>query len=125
LRMGVRHPEAIGECAVVLWAYGMAPHRFLHKSAAIYGNLKGAQKGIDWQTLKDVAQTYPIHVLGGADDPLMQEQLSQWLAIKKIAPKTTIRILEGLGHIMTLDVATTLQHLIEMEVDTHEFAMPS
>jgi pimeloyl-ACP methyl ester carboxylesterase len=115
LRMVLKHPEKAGECASVLGAYALAPHKFLRRFATLAGNLRGVQQGIEWDDIKQVALAYKVHVLGGELDPLVQEQLAQWLAVKKIAPETKIRILGRHGHAMTVDGSGTAEHLVQME----------
>lgn len=114
-RMAFNHPEMAAECVAIVGAYAMHPQKMPYRLAAMMGNLRGVQKGVDWQDLKDVARGYEIHVLGGELDPLVKEQLPQWSEIKKLAPSTQIRILQGLGHALTIDSQGTAEHLAQME----------
>ncbi len=117
-RMVVRHPERAGECAAALAAYALAPHKLLHRAAAMTGNLRGVQEGIEWDVIKAIASAYAIHVLGGELDPLMQEQLPQWLAIRKSVPETSIRVIRGRGHAMTMHGDETAENLAQMESES-------
>ena len=114
--MSRRHPEKAGECMAVMGAYAMAPHKLAFRLAAIAGNLRSAQQGVDYQTIVDVAQAHPTLVLGGAEDSLMQAQLQQWLAVKKRAPDTQIRLLEKYGHTMTMAAQKVVEQLAIMEL---------
>ena len=97
-------------------AYALAPLRLPARVAAIAGNLRSTQEGVDWGTLKDVAQASRMHVIGGASDTLMQTQLPQWLALQKHAPRTQIRLLERYGHTMTIAAPKVVQQLAIMEL---------
>ena len=110
-----RHPEKIGQCAADIGAYALAPHLLPNRMAAIVGNLRGAQEGVDWETVKDVARGYHVHVLGGELDPLVKEQISQWVAITKYAPATKFRVLGGYGHTLSVDGSLAAEHLAQME----------
>lgn len=114
-RMFFKHPAKAAECAAVIVAYAVAPHKLPNRIAAMAGNVRGVQAGIDWAVVKAIAQAYPMHIVGGERDPLMQAQLPQLVALRQPAPNTSIRVLEGLGHAMTINSPETAGHLAEME----------
>jgi pimeloyl-ACP methyl ester carboxylesterase len=116
LRMLLRHPEEVGECVGAIGAYALAPHKLVPRAAVLAGNVKSAKEGVEWEVMKAVARAHPLHVIGGADCPLMQAQMSQWLAVRKQAPKTQIRLLEGYGHAVTIDGSGTAEQLAQMEL---------
>ena len=115
VRMFKRQPERVAECASVLITYGLEPHKALHRFTAILGNLREVQKGIEWGTLVDVVGGHTVHVLGGELDPLMQAALPQWLALNKLFPRTQVRVMENIGHAMTIDGAAVAEQLSQME----------
>ena len=123
-RMAFNHPEMAAECVAVLGAYAMHLNKTPQRLAAMAGNLRGVQKGIDWEDLKDVALGYEIHVLGGEKDPLMKEQIPQWSAIKALAPQTQVRVLLGSGHALTIDSHGTAEHLAQMEIQSERTKNP-
>lgn len=116
LRMALKHPEESAECLAVLGAYALGMHKLPHRLAAIVGNFNGVKQGIELSTIKQVANQYETHVLGGEHDPLVQEQLPQWQSIKKTAPRTLLWIVKGMGHAMTVDARGTAEHLGQMEL---------
>lgn len=123
-RMAFNHPEMAAECVAVLGAYAMHLNKTPQRLAAMVGNLRGVQKGVEWEDLKNVAQGYEIHVLGGEKDPLVKEQIPQWAAIQALAPQTQVRILLGSGHALTIDSHGTAEHLAQMEIQSERFKTP-
>jgi pimeloyl-ACP methyl ester carboxylesterase len=117
------HPEKAAQCGAVVMAYLLEPHKLVNRGAAIAGNLRSVQEGIEWEDMKAVAQTYPMHILGGELDPLMQQQLAQWLAVKEAAPTTRIRLMQGLGHAMTVDAPGAVEQLGHMEQESAGLAL--
>ena len=116
LRQALRHPRAAGESTAVVAAYMLSPHRLLHRAAAIRGNLRGVQQGIEWTSIKNVARSHNLHILGGEVDPLIRLTIPQWKAIKEIAPATTkFWVVQDVGHAMTLNARGTATYLAHME----------
>lgn len=115
LRMAVKHPEELAECMAILGAYALGPHKLPNRLAAIVGGFNGVAQGIEWSTIKHVAEEYETHVLGGEHDPLVQEQIPQWQRIKKTAPRTLLWVVQGAGHAMTVNARGTADHLARME----------
>jgi len=117
-RMALSYPEPTAECAAVLAIYGLEVDKFFPRMAVIAGNLRGVQEGVDWETIKDVAVAHKLHVLGGELDPLVQAQLPQLQALKKVAPDTLIWILKNRGHALSIDGAGTVEYLDQMEQES-------
>lgn len=111
------HPEAGGVSTALVWAYAAAAAlgKLPEQLAALAGNVKSAQAGIDWEIMKHVATSNKLDVVAGANDPLWQAQRAQFLALRKHAPDTQIRELEGYGHVLTIDGPGMVQHMYEME----------
>lgn len=122
-RMFFKHPAKAAECAAVIVAYAVAPHKLPHRIAAMAGNVRGVQEGIDWAVVKAIAQAYPVHIIGGERDPLMRAQLPQLVALRQPAPNTSIRVLQGLGHAMTMNSPETAGHLAQMESEGPALAL--
>jgi pimeloyl-ACP methyl ester carboxylesterase len=115
LRMAIEYPEEIGECSAILAAYALEPHKLGQRAAAIAGNFFSAQQGIDWSMVRDVAQSSAVHVLGGEDDPLIMYSLDQWQALRRVAPRTQIRLVQGMGHSLTMAANLCAENLADME----------
>lgn len=115
LRSALRHPERTAHSLSLIGAYVLSPKKLPHRAAAIAGNFKGVQEGMDWEIVKDVARGTELHVLGGAEDPLIHASADQWVAIQEYAPRTKFWVVEGLGHTMTLASHLVADYLAEME----------
>jgi pimeloyl-ACP methyl ester carboxylesterase len=114
-RMALRHPEKAGECMSVALIYSMDIGKHIPRLFTLVGNLKSAQQGIDWETMKYVSRSHKLKVIGGEDDPLMKEQLPQYLKLKELTQNVDIKILRNYGHALTLDSESVVRHLNEME----------
>lgn len=120
-KMFIKHPEKTAECAAVLAGYALHFTKLPQRVAAMIGNLRGVQEGMEWDDILEVAYSHDINVLGGSADPLVQKALPQWDQVKKRNDKkdsrhsVEIRVLAGLGHAMTVDAAGIAYQLDQME----------
>ncbi|MFI5270618.1 MAG: hypothetical protein ACHQT9_01055 [Candidatus Saccharimonadales bacterium] len=110
LRMLKRNPEIATESLVGFVAYALAIHKAPRRIAAIGGNLRSAQKGIEYDHLSAVTETLPVSVVSGADDPLWIAQKPQWLSLSENARRLKLHELEGFGHALTVDSELAVDH---------------
>jgi hypothetical protein len=116
-RMMISNPRDVWACAPVLAAYALAPHKALSRFKAIAADFRNVSEGVDWSTIKQItAAGVNIDVLGGSRDPLTIEQEPQWNTLASLYPgQVRQRILQGLGHLMTIDARRTVRELDKME----------
>jgi len=123
LRMAVSHPADILKCASIIGAYALSPHKARNRAKAILADFNDVQQGMEWSTVKRIAEEHQIRVLGGEHDPLVQFQAPQWEALAKLYPDNVQhRIVKGKGHLMTADAHGTVKELAAMEAVQTEFA---
>lgn len=67
--------------------------------------------------------TFPLHLIWGERDSITP--LKQALYIEKIAPKTRLRILPGVGHIPQIEAADIFNHLLLSELKSFSPISPS
>lgn len=110
LRMLKRNPEVASESLVGFVAYALALHKAPRRIAAIGGNLRSAQKGIEYDHLSAVTEFLPVNVVSGADDPLWIAQKPQWMSLSENAKRLKLHQLEGYGHALTVDSELAVDH---------------
>jgi hypothetical protein len=110
LRMLKRKPEVAAESLMGFMAYVLALHKAPGRVAAIGGNLRSAQKGIEYDHLSAVTEFLPVSVASGADDPLWKAQKPQWLSLSENARRLKLHELEGYGHALTVDAELAVDH---------------
>jgi pimeloyl-ACP methyl ester carboxylesterase len=123
LRMVVSNPAEILKCAPIIGAYALFPHKAPSRTKAILADFNDVQQGMEWSTVKRIAQEHEIWVLGGQHDPLVQFQAPQWEALAKLYPRHVHhKIVAGKGHLMTADAHGTVKELAKMEAVQPEFS---
>jgi pimeloyl-ACP methyl ester carboxylesterase len=101
IREGLRHPNEAAEAMLGLIAVGAAIAREPDKATAVFGNLLQLLEGTPWESIKTVAEHYPVTVIAGEKDPLREE--AQLAALKAMYPHSfTYKIVRGKGHAMSL-----------------------
>jgi len=115
-KMALRNPEIAGECASVGLIYATQINKHLPRALTLMGNLRDAQKGIDYQLIKDIVGYYDsVDILAGQNDPLFVEQKPQFNKVSEFARKLQIRELAGYGHSLSLDSKLAIDQLDKME----------
>jgi pimeloyl-ACP methyl ester carboxylesterase len=122
LRMVVSNPVDMLKCAPIIGAYALFPCKAPSRAKAILADFNDVQQGMEWGTVKRIAEEHEIWVLGGQHDPLVQFQAPQWEALAKLYPHhVQHRIVKGKGHLMTADARGTVKELAKMEIVQTEF----
>ena len=123
MRMVISNPADMLKCAPIIGAYALSPHKASSRAKAIVADFNDVQQGMEWSTVKRIAEEHQIWVLGGEHDPLVQFQVPQWEALAKLYPNNVQhRIVKGKGHLMTADAKGTVKELAKMEAVQTEFA---
>jgi hypothetical protein len=122
LRMIISNPVDMLKCAPIIGAYALSPHKASSRAKAIQADFNDVQQGMEWSTVKRIAEEHQIWVLGGEHDPLVQFQAPQWEALAKLYPHhVQHKIVAGKGHLMTADAHGTVKELAAMEEVQAEF----
>lgn len=110
VREGIRHPKEAAGALLGIAATATTCVTKSDKAAAMAGNVLQIMEGTPWQTLKEVAEHYPIYVSTGSRDTV--RELEQWHALQKLYPQNVhLQVLPGKDHAMSLDARGTAQRL--------------
>jgi pimeloyl-ACP methyl ester carboxylesterase len=100
-REGIKHPKEALHAVLGVLTVGAAICKEPDKGTAIFGNLLQLMEGTPWESIKTVAEHYPIHVITGSKDPL--REVAQLETLQNLYPgKFTYKVVDGKGHSMTL-----------------------
>jgi pimeloyl-ACP methyl ester carboxylesterase len=101
VREGIRHPAEALDAVLGFMAVSAAIAKEPDKATAVLGNLLQLMEGTPWESIKTVAEHYPITVITGSKDTLREE--AQLKALKSMYPHSfNFKIVNGKGHAMSL-----------------------
>jgi hypothetical protein len=85
-RMFRKRPKDTLACVPIVAAYASAPQKLWPRLQAIHADFKSVQNGAEWSMLKHIAPELMVYVLGGELDPLIIEQIPQWISLVLSTP---------------------------------------